>query len=146
MARYKADILHIDIEEQDYPDADCKFMISIWHTPTGLFSRELIAIGLSANMQCCNQQGIKEMLLRVLQLRMQFQYLMEMMSIFIQDFKAISMKLMLIWRELTMKLINCKKNYMAKIIKTITGEAAFVMEETFESEDKATEGTEPTAP
>ena len=32
---------------------------------------------------------------------------------------------------------------MAKIIKTITGEAAFVMEETFESEDKATEGTEP---
>ena len=42
-----------------------------------------------------------------------------------------------------MKLINCKKNYMAKIIKTITGEAAFVLEETFESEDKATEGTEP---
>ena len=42
-----------------------------------------------------------------------------------------------------MKLINCKKNYMAKIIKTITGEAAFVLEETFESEAKATEGTEP---
>ena len=32
---------------------------------------------------------------------------------------------------------------MSKIIKTTTGEAAFVMEETFESEDKATEGTEP---
>ena len=32
---------------------------------------------------------------------------------------------------------------MAKIIKTITGEAAFVLEETFETEDKATEGTEP---
>ena len=32
---------------------------------------------------------------------------------------------------------------MNKIIKTITGEAAFVMEETFESEEKATEGTEP---
>ena len=42
-----------------------------------------------------------------------------------------------------MKLINCKKNYMAKIIKTITGEAAFVLEETFDSEEKATEGTEP---
>jgi len=32
---------------------------------------------------------------------------------------------------------------MAKIIKTITGEAAFVLEETFDSEEKATEGTEP---
>ena len=32
---------------------------------------------------------------------------------------------------------------MSKIIKTITGEAAFVLEETFDSEDKATEGTEP---
>ena len=32
---------------------------------------------------------------------------------------------------------------MSKIIKTTTGEAAFVLEETFESEDKATEGTEP---
>ena len=32
---------------------------------------------------------------------------------------------------------------MSKIIKTITGEAAFVLEETFESEEKATEGTEP---
>ena len=42
-----------------------------------------------------------------------------------------------------MKLINCKKNYMAKIIKTITGEAAFVLEETFDSEEKANEGTEP---
>ena len=31
---------------------------------------------------------------------------------------------------------------MLKIIKTTTGEAAFVLEETFESEDKATEGTE----
>ena len=32
---------------------------------------------------------------------------------------------------------------MSKIIKTITGEAAFVLEETFENEEKATEGTEP---
>ena len=32
---------------------------------------------------------------------------------------------------------------MAKIIKTITGEAAFVLEQTFESEEKATEDTEP---
>ena len=32
---------------------------------------------------------------------------------------------------------------MAKIVKTITGEAAFVLEETFDSEEKATEGTEP---
>jgi len=32
---------------------------------------------------------------------------------------------------------------MAKIIKTTTGEAAFVLEEVFESEAKATEGTEP---
>ena len=32
---------------------------------------------------------------------------------------------------------------MSKIIKTTTGEAAFVLEETFESEEKATEGQEP---
>ena len=32
---------------------------------------------------------------------------------------------------------------MSKVIKTTTGEAAFILEETFESEDKATEGTEP---
>ena len=32
---------------------------------------------------------------------------------------------------------------MSKIIKTTTGEAAFVLEETFESEEKASEGTEP---
>ncbi len=32
---------------------------------------------------------------------------------------------------------------MSKIIKTTTGEAAFVLEETFDSEDKATEGTKP---
>jgi hypothetical protein len=32
---------------------------------------------------------------------------------------------------------------MSKIIKTTTGEVAFVLEETFESEDKATDGTEP---
>ena len=32
---------------------------------------------------------------------------------------------------------------MSKIIKTITGEAAFVLEQTFESEEKATEDTEP---
>ena len=32
---------------------------------------------------------------------------------------------------------------MNKIIKTITGEAAFVLEETYDDEVKATEGTEP---
>ena len=32
---------------------------------------------------------------------------------------------------------------MSKIIITTTGEAAFVLEETFESEEKATEGQEP---
>ena len=32
---------------------------------------------------------------------------------------------------------------MSKIIKTTTGEAAFVLEETFETEEKATEGKEP---
>ena len=32
---------------------------------------------------------------------------------------------------------------MSKIIKTTTGEAAFVLEETYEDENKATEGTEP---
>ena len=50
MAIYKSEKFHIDIEEQDYPDADCKFMISLWHTPNGLKSRELIAVGLSDNM------------------------------------------------------------------------------------------------
>jgi len=50
MAIYKADKFHIDIEEQDYPDADCKFMITLWHTPKGLNSRELIAVGLTDNM------------------------------------------------------------------------------------------------
>ena len=50
MAIYKSEKFHIDIEEQDYPDADCKFMISLWHTPKGLESRELIAVGLSDNM------------------------------------------------------------------------------------------------
>ena len=32
---------------------------------------------------------------------------------------------------------------MSKIIKTTTGEANFVLEEVFESEETATEGTEP---
>jgi hypothetical protein len=50
MAIYKSDKFHIDIEEQDYPDADCKFMISLWHTPKEKDSRELIAVGLSDNM------------------------------------------------------------------------------------------------
>ena len=50
MAIYKAKQFHIDIEEQDYPDADCKYMISLWHTPAGVDSRELIAVGLSDNM------------------------------------------------------------------------------------------------
>ena len=50
MAIYKSDKFHIDIEEQDYPDADCKFMITLWHTPKGTESRELIAVGLSDKM------------------------------------------------------------------------------------------------
>ena len=32
---------------------------------------------------------------------------------------------------------------MAKVIKTTTGEASFVLEEVFENEDKASDGTEP---
>ena len=32
---------------------------------------------------------------------------------------------------------------MARVIKTTTGEASFVLEETFESEEKAEDGTEP---
>ena len=32
---------------------------------------------------------------------------------------------------------------MAKVIKSTTGEASFVLEEVFESEEKASEGTEP---
>ena len=50
MAIYKAKQFHIDIEEQDYPDADCKFMISLWHEPKAGGSRELIAVGLSDNL------------------------------------------------------------------------------------------------
>ena len=50
MAIYKAKQFHIDIEEQDYPDADCKFMISLWHEPKATGSRELIAVGLSDNV------------------------------------------------------------------------------------------------
>ena len=50
MAIYKAKQFYIDIEEQDYPDADCKYMISLWHTPDDENSRELVAIGLSKNM------------------------------------------------------------------------------------------------
>ena len=50
MAIYKAKQFHIDVEEQDYPDADCKYMISIWHTPEKFESRELVAIGLTDEM------------------------------------------------------------------------------------------------
>ncbi len=32
---------------------------------------------------------------------------------------------------------------MARVIKTTTGEASFVLEEVFESEEKAEDGTEP---
>ena len=32
---------------------------------------------------------------------------------------------------------------MAKVIKSTTGEASFVLEEVFESEEKANDGTEP---
>tara|TARA_Y100001937_G_C6961160_1_gene258938 strand:+ start:32 stop:196 length:165 start_codon:yes stop_codon:yes gene_type:complete len=32
---------------------------------------------------------------------------------------------------------------MAKVIKITTGEASFVLEEVFENEDKASDGTEP---
>ena len=34
---------------------------------------------------------------------------------------------------------------MSKIIKTTTGEASFVLEEVFDNEEKASEGTEPTS-
>ena len=50
MAIYKSHQFHIDIEEQDYPDADCKYMISLWHEPKVGGSRELIAVGLSDNV------------------------------------------------------------------------------------------------
>ena len=50
MAIYKSDQFHIDIEKQDYPDADCKYMISLWHEPKVGGSRELIAVGLSDNV------------------------------------------------------------------------------------------------
>jgi hypothetical protein len=50
MAIYKSNFFHIDIEAQDYPDADCKYMISLWHEAKGTRSRELIAIGLTDNM------------------------------------------------------------------------------------------------
>lgn len=50
MAIYKSPYFHIDIEQQDYPGADVKYMISVWHTPAGLQSRELVAIGLTDNM------------------------------------------------------------------------------------------------
>ena len=32
---------------------------------------------------------------------------------------------------------------MARVIKTTTGEASFVLEEVFDNEEKASEGTEP---
>ena len=38
----KLEQFHIDIEEQDYPDADCKFMISLWHTPNNLKAENLL--------------------------------------------------------------------------------------------------------
>ena len=50
MAIYRSPFFHIDIEEQDYPDADCKYMISLWHEPKVGGSRELIAVGLSDNV------------------------------------------------------------------------------------------------
>ena len=50
LAIYKSDFFHIDIEKQEYPDADCKYMISLWHEPKTTGSRELIAIGLTDNM------------------------------------------------------------------------------------------------
>ncbi len=50
MAIYKSKCFHIDIEEQDYPEADCKYMISLWHETEATGSRELIAVGLSNNV------------------------------------------------------------------------------------------------
>ena len=50
MAIYRSPFFHIDIEEQDYPDADCKYMISLWHEPKVGQSRELIAVCLSDNV------------------------------------------------------------------------------------------------
>ena len=50
IAIYEAIQFYIDIEDQDYPDSDCKFMISLWHTPKDKESRELIAVGLADKM------------------------------------------------------------------------------------------------
>ena len=103
MAIYKADKFHIDIEEQDYPDADCKFMISLWHEPKVGGSRELIAVCLSDNVPYFNQPGTKAMLLRVLLDLMILQFLMAKMSISLQDLKAILMRLILSLLELMKK-------------------------------------------
>ena len=50
MAIYKAEKVFIDIEKQDYPNADCKFMVSFWYQPRGLESRELISVCLTDTM------------------------------------------------------------------------------------------------
>jgi len=50
MAVYKSPFFHIDIEKQDYPDADCKYSITLWHEPKVGKSRELIAVCLSDNV------------------------------------------------------------------------------------------------
>ena len=39
--------------------------------------------------------------------------------------------------------MNCLIGVFMAIVKTTTGEASFVLEETFESKEKAIEGTEP---
>ena len=50
MAIYRSPFFHIDIVGQDYTDADCKYMISLWHEPKVGGRRELIAVGLSDNV------------------------------------------------------------------------------------------------
>ena len=50
MAIYKAEKVFIDIEKQDYPNADCKFMVSFWYQPRGFESRELISVCLTDTM------------------------------------------------------------------------------------------------
>jgi|DEB0MinimDraft_6_1074348.scaffolds.fasta_scaffold04487_5 hypothetical protein len=60
MAIYKAEKVFIDIEKQDYQDADCKYMVSFWHQPKDLESRELISVCLTNQMplvQSLNNKG-----------------------------------------------------------------------------------------
>ena len=44
---------------------------------------------------------------------------------------------------LDLMTLKYQRAIMSKIIKTTTGEASFVLEEVFDNEEKANEGTEP---